>query len=140
MGDLAWSRESPWDEATTIERLAGSLKARGFGILATLRVHEILKEKLGSDIPALVILDVCSPRFAARALAIDRRSALVLPCKIVVAREAGRCRVLLQRPTVVIERLLPEPAFESLGAEVEQELVAAIDEGLGPVGMPPPAP
>ncbi len=127
MMELGWHRESPFDESTTLERLTQALQARGFGILATLRVHEILKDKTGTDIPPLIILDVCAPRFALRALTVDRGSALVLPCKIVVGREQGLLRVTLQRPTVVIDRLYPAPALEALGREVEQELVAAIE-------------
>ncbi|EQD78048.1 protein containing DUF302, partial [mine drainage metagenome] len=90
MIDLGLQRESPWDEPTTLEKLTQALQARGFGILATLRVHDILKEKTGTEIAPLVILDVCAPRYALRALTLDRGSALVLPCKIVVAREKGR--------------------------------------------------
>jgi len=131
MTELGWRRESPWDEATTLEKLTQALQARGFGILATLRVHEILKEKTGTEIPPLIILDVCAPRFALRALTIDRQSALVLPCKIVVAREDGRLWLTLQRPTVVIDRLYPAPALRDLGIEVEQELVAAIEAVTG---------
>ncbi|MHB1435678.1 MAG: DUF302 domain-containing protein [Thermoplasmata archaeon] len=132
MNELGLGRESPWDETTTLEKLTRALQARGFGILATLRVHEILKEKTGTEIPPLIILDVCAPRFALRALTVDRGSALVLPCKIVLAREQGRLTVVLQRPTVVLDRLYPEPALRELGTEVEQELVAAIEAATGP--------
>lgn len=131
MTELGLQRESPWDETTTLEKLTQALQARGFGILATLRVHEILKEKTGTEIPPLLILDVCAPRFALRALTIDRGSALVLPCKIVLAREHGRLMVALQRPTVVIDRLYPAPALRALGTEVEQELVGAIEDVTG---------
>ncbi len=132
MAELGLQRESPWDEATTLEKLTRALQARGFGILATLRVHEILKEKTGTEIPPLVILDVCAPRYALRALTVHRGSALVLPCKIVLTQEPGRLMVVLQRPTVVLDRLFPEPALRHLGIEVEQELAEAITAATAP--------
>ena len=75
----------------------------------------------------MVILEVCSPRHAAKALGVNRRVALLLPCKVVVAEESDGTHVALQRPTIALGKLLPEPGLRDLGVEVERELRRAVD-------------
>ncbi len=113
------------EEATA--RLENELRARGFGVLAHLAVHQILKEKINAVIPPVVILEVCSPRHAHVALETSREAALLLPCKITVSEEKGRTQIALQRPTTVLATLLPVPELRPLGEEVETLLRAAVD-------------
>lgn len=125
--DIEYTRECSGSVDQAVERLRAELGARGFGVLAALPVHTILQEKLGRTIDPVVILEVCSPAHAARALDTTRDAALLLPCKIVVHREGDRTCVSLQRPTTALAALLPDSALAPLGREVEELLVAAID-------------
>lgn len=127
MAELAYSRTVPAGVEEVLERLGVELKRRGFGILATLRLHETLHEKLGATIEPLILLDVCSPNHAKQALAITRDAALLLPCKVVLSAEAHATPVSLQRPEASIRTLLPDPRLLELGLEVEAPLRAAID-------------
>lgn len=113
-------------------RLAEELKARGFGVLSTIRVHEILHEKLGARIDPLVLFDVCSPRHALEALRITRGVATLLPCKVALSEEAGQTRLILQRPALLLAELLPHPELRRLGDEVERLLTAAVDAAAAP--------
>ena len=110
-----------------VQRLGAELSGRGFGILADLRVDRILREKVGAEIAPLAILDVCSPRFAQRALASDPAAALVLPCKIVVAQEPSGVRLSLVRPTAAIAPVGPSADMRLLAEEAESLLRAAVD-------------
>lgn len=127
MEPLAYSRSFAGTVDQAIDRLGAELKQRGFGVLGTVRVHEILKEKLGATVDPLVLLDVCSPVHADRALSVSREVALLLPCKVVVSREGGSTQLSLQRPTVLLRAFFPNPALEPLGAEVERALRDAIE-------------
>lgn len=127
MPDLDYTREFAGTVDEAIERIRAELGTRGFGVLASLPVHAILKEKTGATIDPVVILEVCSPRHAERALRTTRDAALLLPCKVVVHTEGGRTRVSLQRPATALAALLPVPELQPLGREVEDLLVAAID-------------
>lgn len=120
------------DEA--VARLEQELKSRGFGILANLRVHDLLKEKIGAAIEPVVLLDVCSPRMADKALKASRDVALLLPCKIVVSREEGHTRVALLRPTSAMGLMSPPPALLALAEEVETQLIQAVDATATPHG------
>ncbi len=125
--ELSYSRPYPGSVDAALERLTSELKQRGFGVLATLRVHEILEKSIPERIDPLVILDVCSPRHAHHALTVSRDASLLLPCKIVVAKEGARTLIALQRPTTALKALLPLPSLTGLGREVEGLLRAAID-------------
>jgi uncharacterized protein (DUF302 family) len=125
--NLAYVLETHDGVEEAVERLQTELKLRGFGVLAHLPVHAILKEKTGTSIDPLVILEVCSPPHALRAIEASRSAGLLLPCKIVVSREAGTTRLSLARPTVLLGQFLPVEGLEALGVEVERQLTEAMD-------------
>ncbi len=127
MSKLAYSRLVAGSVTEAAERLGAELRGRGFGVLASFPIHEILREKVGAEIEPLVILEVCSPRDAQRALAVSREASLLLPCKIVVGRESGATRVSLQRPTVAVRSLMPGEALERLSEDVERSLRESVD-------------
>jgi uncharacterized protein (DUF302 family) len=130
MNDLSYERHTDRSVEEAVRRLGEELGRRGFGILATLPVHQILKDKIGKEIPTLVILEVCSPAYAYRALEASRDTSLLLPCKIVVSLEKQGTRLALQRPTVVLSAFHPLPALRSLGEEVESKLREALDAAV----------
>ena len=138
MSDPAYRREYEGPVEGAVERLRAELQERGFGILAALPVHEILREKLGAEIDPVVILDVCAPKHALRALTEAREVALWLPSKIVVSREAGRTRIAMQRPTQVLAAFLPRPGLEALAEEVERSMRAAVDATASAPSAPEP--
>lgn len=128
---IAHSRESAEDFEVALKRVETELKSRGFGVLANLRVHDILKEKIGVVRDPMAILEVCSPKHADLALSISRDVSLLLPCKIVVRKEGGRTRIDLLKPTVAMGLLMPLPELRALGEEVERSLIEAVNASAG---------
>ncbi len=129
--DLSVTVETGDLPEAAIERLRAELARRGYGVLASLPVHEILREKLGEVIEPTFLLDVCAPRHASRALAASRSVALLLPCKIVVTRHGSSTLLALLRPTTALGRLLPDAGLGELGREVEAELTDAVTAAAG---------
>lgn len=127
LSEMAYVRTTPRSVEEAIARLGKELEARGYGILATLHVSRTIREKTGAEIAPMVILDVCSPKHARRALEVSREVGLLLPCKIVVSVEGGGTRIALQRPTVVMGQWKSLPELEPLGREVEEALRSAVD-------------
>lgn len=127
---LAYVRETAETVERAVETVTAELKRRGFGVLATLPVHAILKEKIDATIEPMVILEVCSPRHAERALSASRDAGLLLPCKVVVSREEGRTRVTVARPKVLLGAFLPIPSLQPLGDEVDGLVCAAVDAAI----------
>ncbi len=132
MTDLAYTVRFAGSAEEAAAALGPSLTRRGFGILATIRVDAVLREKIHEEIDPLLILEVCSPRHAHRALTAAPDVALLLPCKIVVRRRAGATEVALLRPEATIGVLLDRPALRPIAEEVEAALSAALDEVAAP--------
>jgi len=87
----------------TIDRVAEALKAEGFGILTRIDVRATLQEKLGVEFRPYVILGVCNPPLAHRALARRAEAGLLLPCNVTVeATPDGRSIVRIGNPTVLL--------------------------------------
>ena len=83
-----------------------ALRAEGFGILTEIDIRETLRAKLGVDRRPFVILGVCNPSLAERALRVDPRVGVLLPCNVVL-REDG--------PDTIVEIMDPIAAFAVLG-------------------------
>ena len=105
------------------------MKGQGFGVLTEIDVQATLKEKLGEDMEPYLILGACNPPLAHRALAVDRRIGLLLPCNVVVRAE---------RDSTIVEALDPQimvgftglPELAPVADEAATRLTAAL-ESLG---------
>ncbi|MDH6580532.1 DUF302 domain-containing protein [Kitasatospora sp. MAP5-34] len=102
--------------ADTVERVRGALKEQGFGVLTEIDVQATMRAKLGEEMEDYLILGACNPALAHRALGVDRRIGLLLPCNVVIRSEDGR---------TVIEALDPEVMVRITGRE---ELAPVADE------------
>lgn len=70
------------DEAT--EHLPRALQAEGFGIITQIDLQQAFKAKLGADYRRYRIFGACNPAFALKAIEVDPRAGLLLPCNVVL--------------------------------------------------------
>ncbi len=69
------------------QQLENSVKAHGFGIIDQMDMQAKLKEKLDSKvIDTYMIVGVCNPNLAYRAIQAEPNIGVFLPCKIVLRR------------------------------------------------------
>ncbi len=112
------------DSAET--RLAEELKKVGFGIMTRVSVKEKLAEK-GIDFGReIVLLGVCKPDTAKKALDINDAIALMLPCSIVLYERGDRTEIAMARPTA-ISSFFDGDGLEEIAASVEYALKKAIN-------------
>jgi len=123
---IAYTLELNGTVAETAQRLTKELNSRGFGVLSNIDVQKIIKEKLGQHIDSYVILDVCNPTHAKKAIDAHKEVGLVLPCKVTIFENRGKVMVSLYKPTEAV-KLLGFTDLDPLASQVENELKGAID-------------
>ncbi len=72
-----------------IDHVTEALKEIGFGVLTTIHVHKTLKEKIDADFKPYTILGACNPHFANKALRIEDKLGVILPCNVIVIDQGG---------------------------------------------------
>ncbi|HLU33234.1 MAG TPA: DUF302 domain-containing protein [Natronosporangium sp.] len=109
--------------ADAVPRVREALAAQGFGVLTEIDVRETLRTKLDVDYPDYLILGACNPPLAHRALTVEPRIGLLLPCNVVVRADGDHTVVEALNPEVMVtvadrEELAPvaEEATERLRA------------------------
>ena len=111
------------------ERLREAAQRHKFGVLHVLDIQQTLQSKgieLGRECR---IYDVCNPQAANNALQHEMKAAAVLPCRIAVYARDNGCVLATVNPTDLM-RATGINGVEELAREIEQEIVAIIDEAV----------
>lgn len=117
--------DMPFEDA--VEKTTNALKDQGFGVLTTIEVDKVLKEKLDVDRDRYTILGACNPGFASQALAADTDIGLLLPCNVVVREENGREYVTFVDPHAMLAAAGDSPELTRIASEVKGRLQAAAE-------------
>lgn len=108
-------------------RVKDVLKEYGFGIISEIDVQKTMKEKLDVEFRDYLILGACNPPNAFRALNLEDRIGLLLPCNVIVqSRGEGKYEVSAVDPAVSMQ-MIENPELGSVAGEVRTKLFAAID-------------
>lgn len=110
----------PFDGA--IEQLTAALKTEGFGILTSIDLKAVLKEKLDVDFQRYTILGACNPPLAHHALQIEQEVGLLLPCHIVVYENDENSTTISIADPLVILNVVDNRRLMSLATEVAARL------------------
>jgi uncharacterized protein (DUF302 family) len=116
----------PGSYADTVARVRDALKEQGFGVLTEIDVQATLREKLGESMEEYIILGACNPQYAHRALGVDRRIGLLLPCNVVVRADGEQTVVEALNPQMMVE-VAGQEDLQPVADEVTQRLTAALD-------------
>ena len=114
-----------FDEA--VARVTEALKKDGFGIITEIDVKETLKKKLNVDFRKYRILGACNPPFAYKALQLEDKIGLMLPCNVIVQElPGGKVEVAAIDP-VASMAAVKNTKLGEVGKEVSAKLKAVID-------------
>lgn len=117
--------DASFDQA--IERVTETLKAEGFGIITSINLTEKLKEKLGVDFRNYVVLGACNPSIAYKALQLEDKIGVMLPCSVVVQEQsAGKIEVAVVDPVKSMQAVENPDLGDRLG-EVRTMLMKAVE-------------
>lgn len=110
-------------------RLEAALKAHGFG---TLHVHDVtatLNSKGVAFDTSLLIMDICNPLQAKRALdATANRIAPLLPCSVALWQEGSEVVIRILRPTALVRFFPDTDTLADLADEVNTAVEAAVEQ------------
>lgn len=110
----------------TIERVTDSLKTYGFGVLSVINVHKTLKEKIDVDFKPYTILGACNPQFANKALRLEDKLGVLLPCNVVVIDQGkGQIEVAAMEPNIMMQ-IVDNGELHQLANEVSSKLTQMI--------------
>ena len=107
------------------DRAVRELGEEGFGLLAEIDLAATLARRLDKTFSPFLVLEVCHPKLAERALSITKDAGMLLPCKVCVWQEAGGAAVSFASPRTLVTALAFE-GLNPLAAEVEEHLARAL--------------
>ena len=105
-----------------------SVKNHGFGVLHIHDLGNTLRSKGLAFDNECKIFEVCNPSQAAKALSIDMRLNMALPCRISVYTEQGKTKIGLIKPAPMLLILSQDKALAEVANEVEEKIMQMVDE------------
>ena len=110
----------------TIRNVTRALKDQGFGLLTDIDVQTTLKQKIGAEFRSYRILGACNPAFAHKALTVEDKIGVMLPCNVIVQDLGdGRIEVAAINPTAAMGTL-NNASLTAIAEEVASKLQAVI--------------
>lgn len=103
------------------------LADQGFGIITEIDLAATLKEKIGAEVPAQVILGACRPHLAYQAIQAEPAIATVLPCNVVVrAIDDKSCIVEAFDPDAMTQ-MTENEHLKGVATDARTRLIAALE-------------
>ncbi|MGA8172348.1 MAG: DUF302 domain-containing protein [Methylocystis sp.] len=110
------------DFDAVVTKVVEKLKSEGFGVLTEIDVADTLKQKLGVEMKRYRILGACNPGFAHKALELEEKIGVMLPCNVIVQEKAdGVIDVAAVDPRTAM-RQIGNPALTEIASEVAERL------------------
>lgn len=115
-----------FDEA--VQAVTDALKEEGFGVITEVDLKDKFKEKLGIDFRNYKILGACNPAMAHKAIELEDRIGVMLPCNVLVQeKDGGKVEISAINPLSSIGATGNEQ-LQSVASEVSERLRAAVEK------------
>jgi uncharacterized protein (DUF302 family) len=116
----------PFEEV--MQKIESRLESQGFTMMSSLDVKHHVGSELGVKFRNYAILSVCIPEMCYRAISLEPRVGIVLPCNIVIQEhENGSVEICGINPLETMDANMVTSSLETIAAEVSVRLRAAID-------------
>lgn len=122
------SGELDMDFEQALERTKEVLALHGFGVQAEIQISDTLKTKLGVDLPREIILGVCNPTLAYKAIQVEPRITVLLPCNVTLKEGAnGKTHIAAADARKLVD-MANHPDLKVIAAQAEKQLIEALVE------------
>ena len=106
----------------SIQYVKQALQSEGFGVLSEINIAATLKAKLDIDFKNYVILGACNPPFAHRALAIEEKIGVFLPCNVIVVETQPGVIEVSAVDAVASMMAVQNPQLTEVATAIQQKL------------------
>lgn len=107
------------DDVETL--VTAALAEEGFGILTRIDVQATLKAKIDVDREPYVILGACNPALAHRMIEVDEEVGALLPCNVVLRKQADGVAVRFMDPGVM-SSVMDAEGVDVIASEARERL------------------
>lgn len=114
------------DFDAVIARVVDALKQEGFGVLTEIDVSATLKKKIDVDFRPYRILGACNPQMAHKALSVEDKIGVMLPCNVIVQQTDKGVEVAAVDPVASLGRV-GNPALDEAAQTVKAALVRVVE-------------
>jgi len=116
------TKSTKGDFDAVVSKVIEKLKDEGFGVLTEIDVANTLKQKLGVEMKRYRILGACNPGLAHKALSVEDKIGVMLPCNVIVQEMAdGVVDVAAIDPRMAM-RQIGNPALAEISDVVAERL------------------
>jgi uncharacterized protein (DUF302 family) len=109
-----------------VDKVTKALKEEQFGVITFIDVKATMKEKLNAEFRNYVILGACNPPFAHKALTINDKVGVLLPCNVCLQEMEDHIEVFAMDPVQVMGNS-GDPAMTELASTVTGKLQKILD-------------
>jgi len=120
---LSLTLGASFDEA--IVRVKTAFQEEGFGVLTEMNVQHTLQEKIGFQMDPYLILGMCNPILASRAITAEPNIGLFLPCNVLVAQRGDHVEVSAQDPLFMVP-MTGNAALQPIAQEARERIDRAL--------------
>ncbi|MCF8308063.1 MAG: DUF302 domain-containing protein [Bacteroidales bacterium] len=111
----------------TEEKITEALKERGFGIITSVDVTNTFKEKLNKDFRKYKILGACNPENAYKAINVEDKIGLMLPCNVIVQEKDDNHTEIAAIDPVASMQAVDNENLNPIAETIRDSLKEAID-------------
>ncbi len=109
-----------------LEKVKTELQNQGFGVVSEIAMHQTLKNKLNVDFKPYVILGACNPPNAYKALQAEEQIGLLLPCNVIVYKNARDETIVAAIDPVAVMASTENAVVEQVAQDILKKLQTVI--------------
>ncbi len=109
------------------QKLEEKAKEKGFGVMSTHEVTNILQSKGHPINYFCVIVEICQPKAASQVLSKNPYISTAMPCRVAIFEQNGKTILSTIAPTQMLE-MFNEPELKDVAEEIESIIKEIMEE------------